>query len=209
MSRTALEFGPDAFRAATGVSRETLAVLGRYADLLARWQRRINLVGPATMPDLWRRHFLDSAQLLPLAPSTSGCWLDLGSGAGFPGLVLALLGVADMHLVESDGRKCAFLAEAARVTGARITLHHGRIETLTGVAAAVVTARACAPVARLLALSAGIATRHTVYLLPKGREVAAELTEAGESWSMQIERFPSQTDPRGTVLRLTEVAPCP
>lgn len=199
-------FDSKAFQDATGVSRETLDRLTAYADLLRKWQRAINLVGRATLPDLWRRHIYDSAQLLPLAPADSGPWLDLGSGAGFPGLVLAIMGAKDVHLVESDARKAAFLREAARITATDVTLHTARIEHLAPFSAAVVTARALAPLPRLLDLAAPFLTPSSVALFLKGQDVEIELTEAAKCWSMRAERQPSLTDSSGVVLRLTEVS---
>jgi len=200
---------PDEFAALLDVSRETLDRLAAYIDLLAHWQRRINLVGAATLPDVWRRHVLDSAQLLRHAPGRDGAWIDVGSGAGFPGLVLAALGVADMHLVESDGRKLAFLAEAARLLGVRVTLHRRRVEDMDAPVAAILTARAFAPLPRLLEQVSGIVSPRTVYLLPKGQDVGAELTETRKSWMLTCDTLPSLSDPRGAVLRLTEVARVP
>src|SRR4051794_556467 len=144
---------PDEFAALTGVSRETLARLQAYAGLLTNWSGRINLVASSTLADPWRRHFLDSAQLFPLIPSGSQSLIDLGSGAGFPGLVLAVMGVQGIELVESDARKCAFLREAARVAGAKATVRNARIEAVTAYPAAVITARGCAPLDRLLQYS--------------------------------------------------------
>src|SRR5437660_4118565 len=122
---------PAEFAAATGVSRETLPRLDAYAELLRRWSPRINLVAASTLDDLWRRHFLDSAQLLPLVPSAARSLIDLGSGAGFPGLVLAILGVPGVELVEADSRKCAFLREAARIAAAPVMIRNARIESLS------------------------------------------------------------------------------
>ena len=133
-------FGPEAFAAACDVSRETLARLELYAELLGRWNRAINLVGKRTLDDLWRRHFLDSAQLLPLLPPLDGrprVLADLGSGAGFPGRVLAILGAVLVHLVESDLKKATFLREVARATGAPASVHAARIESLDGLTADV------------------------------------------------------------------------
>ena len=127
----------DDFRQAAGVSRETLERLTAYADLLVKWQAKINLVGPDTIPSLWRRHFLDSAQVFPLLPQGIHRLVDMGSGAGFPGLVLAVMGVGDVHLIESDARKCAFLREAARITGTPVTVHNARIENLAPLGADV------------------------------------------------------------------------
>jgi 16S rRNA (guanine527-N7)-methyltransferase len=194
---------------ATGVSRETLAALSRYADLLLKWQRRINLVSAESLRDLWRRHMLDSAQLYPLLPHPMQSAVDLGSGAGFPGLVLAILGVPEMHLIESDARKCAFLAEAARsaglTPGRNPVIHHARIEDLTGFAVDVVTARACAPLGRLLGYSERFLGPGTICLFPKGAQAEAELTAAANQWRMTIERYPSVSDPSGTILRLGQI----
>lgn len=171
-----------------------------FDDLLLKWQKAINLIGPGTVADRWRRHYLDSAQLQPLAEA--GHWLDLGSGAGFPGLVLAILGIGEMHLVESDQRKVLFLREAARLTGAPVTVHHGRIETSSAPKAGVITARALAPLPNLLDLAERFVAESTVLLLPKGQDVEQELTAATKYWSMEVERLPSQTDPAGVILRL-------
>jgi 16S rRNA (guanine527-N7)-methyltransferase len=193
----------DGFAAQLPVSRETVDRLAAYADLLERWQARINLVGPGTMGDLWRRHMLDSAQLLPhLRP---GPILDLGSGAGFPGLVLAVLGAGPVHLVESDGRKCAFLREAARVTGTAVTIHPVRAETLTPFAVTTVTARALAPLSKLLELAAPFLESGARALFLKGRSSEVELTEAAKDWMMTVERIPSLSDPEGLILHLSEV----
>lgn len=179
-----------------------MARLKIYAELLRKWQRAINLVGSATIPDLWRRHFLDSAQLLPLAPNTARVWLDLGSGAGFPGLVLAILGVPQVHLVESDGRKCAFLGEVARATGTQIFLHYCRVEVAPALSVDVISARALAPLTDLLAMSARFAGPKTVLLFQKGQDIEKELTEASKSWSMTVERLASRSDPSGVILRV-------
>ncbi len=121
---------PEEFAQQANVSRETLARLERYAELLEKWNRRINLVGRGTIDDLWRRHMLDSAQLLPLIPDSAESLVDLGSGAGFPGLVLAICGVENVHLIESDRKKSAFLREVARETAAPVTIHNKRIEEI-------------------------------------------------------------------------------
>jgi 16S rRNA (guanine527-N7)-methyltransferase len=119
---------PEAFQAAFNVSRETLERLKAYADLLIKWNARINLVSPDTIPILWDRHITDSAQLFRFIPQNTPNLLDVGVGAGFPGLVLSIMGIKEVHLVESDQRKIAFLREAARLTGAHVTLHGARIE---------------------------------------------------------------------------------
>jgi len=200
---------PAAFAAAADVSRETLARLERFAALLQRWQPRINLVARDSLADLWRRHMLDSAQLWPLLPRQPGLVLDVGSGAGFPGLVLAIMGWRGVHLVESDARKCAFLREAARIAGltlgAGIVICNRRLEAAPALAADVITARAVAPLGELLALTERFRHAGTISLIHKGIRVEEELTAAAKTWRMTIDRIPSRSDPKGTILRLTGV----
>lgn len=193
---------PDQFCSETGVSRETRDRLQVYADLLVKWQKAVNLIGQGTLNDIWRRHFLDSAQLLPLAPAGARVWVDLGSGAGFPGLVLAVLGAPDVHLIESDGRKCAFMQEVARITQTQAQIHRCRIETAPRLRADVCVARALAPLTTLLDLAEQFSDQDTVCLFPKGQDVEVELTEAAKSWTIQVERLPSRSDPSGTILRV-------
>jgi 16S rRNA (guanine527-N7)-methyltransferase len=195
-----------AFQKATGVSRETRERLEAYAALLIRWQKAINLVGPKTLPDLWRRHMLDSAQLRPLVPEQTRRLVDLGSGAGFPGLVLAIMGVEGVHLIESDARKATFLREAARVTGTAITIHAARIETIEGLPADVVTARAYAPLDKLLQGAARFWTHNSLGLFLKGQDIDVELTTAAKCWRFTAERLPSRSDPSGVVLRVGGLA---
>lgn len=149
---------------------------------------------------------LDSAQLLELLPppptGRARVIADLGSGAGFPGLVLAILGAGEVHLIESDARKAAFLREAARAAAAEAAVHHGRIEALAPVAADVVTARALAPLADLVALAVPWLAPGGVCLFLKGRGAERELTAARKAWKMRAERIPSRTDPAGVILRL-------
>lgn len=192
------------------VSRETLGRLEAYAGLLAKWQRRLNLIGPKTLPELWRRHIADSAQLLRHAPP-QGLWLDLGSGAGLPGLVVAICGRRPVLMVESDARKCAFLREAIRVTGAPAEVANTRIETLAqqkpAAEVAVVSARALAPLPQLFALSVPFFGPQTVGLFQKGARWADELTAAGESWIVDATPLGSLTHPDSVVLRVTALAP--
>lgn len=191
------------FQAQTGVSRETLARLDRYAEILRRWQPTINLVARATLDDLWRRHMLDSAQVLPLLPA-HGPIVDLGSGAGFPGLVLAVLGAPDVHLVEADSRKAAFLREAARAAGAVVTIHNTRIEAVSLTAAAV-TARALAPLDRLLHYAARILKPTGRAVLLKGAAWSAEVADARAAWHFTCTPTPSRTDPAGAILTLESI----
>jgi 16S rRNA (guanine527-N7)-methyltransferase len=196
---------PDGFAALSGVSRETLARLEAYAGLLVNWSARINLVGAATLGDLWRRHFLDSAQLLPHVPAGTQSLVDLGSGAGFPGLVLAILGVPGVELIEADSRKCAFLREAARIAAAPVQIRNARIEAVPPHVADVVTARGCAPLDRLLPLAQRFIGPGTVCLFPKGERTAQELTASRQAWTMDVTCHDSRTDPRGIILCLRRV----
>jgi 16S rRNA (guanine527-N7)-methyltransferase len=187
------------------VSRETLDRLSLYLDLLQQWQRAINLVGASTLADPWRRHILDSAQLVPHLPAVAGTVLDLGSGAGLPGLVLAVLGVPGVQLVESDQRKAQFLREAARTTQAPIVVHAARIEQLDAVHADVVTARALAPLDRLLGLAERFLGPDSLCLFLKGESAPRELTEARQTWHMHSEIVPSRSASAGVLLKLQGV----
>jgi 16S rRNA (guanine527-N7)-methyltransferase len=187
------------------VSRETLARLEAYAGLLTRWSARINLIGRDTLPDLWRRHFLDSAQLRPLIPDRARSLADLGSGAGFPGLVLAILGVNGVELIEADSRKSVFLREAARVTETEVTIRPCRIVAVPAHPVDIVTARALAPLDRLLDLARPFFGPDTVCLFPKGERAAEELTLARKGWTMTASLHQSIADRRGVVLRLHQV----
>ena len=192
------------------VSRETLARLEAYAELLTRWSARINLVGRDTIPDLWRRHILDSAKLWTFVPDWVQSIIDLGSGAGLPGLILAILGVPGMELVEADSRKCAFLREAIRITETAAIIRPCRIEAVPRHPVDVVTARACAPLDRLLGLAEPFLSPDSECLFLKGERVEEELTLARKHWTMTESAYQSRSDPRGVVLRLQQVArePC-
>ena len=188
------------FARATGVSRETMQRLEAYGALLEKWNRRINLVSRASLADLWRRHMLDSAQIIDHIPASCRRLLDFGSGAGFPGLLVAMLGVEGVELIESDGRNCAFLAEAARVAGVSVIIHNCRIEDLTPFPADVITARACAPLVKLCRYAAPFWGPRTRLIALKGAHIDEELTEATKYWIIEAERYPSLTDPKATVL---------
>jgi 16S rRNA (guanine527-N7)-methyltransferase len=199
---------PDAVLA--GVSRETRERLDLYADLLRKWQRSINLVGPRTISDLWNRHFTDSAQLLPLiAPAETPATrvlVDFGSGAGFPGLVLAMLGAGEVHLIESDQRKATFLREVARATGTPVTVHAKRIEQVAPFPADVVSARALAPLSDLLGFAAPFLRPDSLCLFPKGQMAEDELSAASKTWNMTVDRIQSVTDSSATILRISRVS---
>jgi 16S rRNA (guanine527-N7)-methyltransferase len=189
------------------VSRETVDRLQTYLDLLARWQQRINLVGPSTLEDPWRRHIVDCGQLWRLWPENARSLVDLGSGAGLPGLVLAIMGAPEVHLVESDQRKAAFLREAARECGVAATIHAGRAETVPPLAADLVTARALAPLSELLRLAERHVHPGTTCLFLKGRTAASELTRAREAWTMRVASVGSLSDPEGQILLISEIRP--
>lgn len=196
----------ESFAKLTNVSRETLDRLCIYVDLLKSWNRRINLVGRNTIGDVWRRHILDSAQLYPLIPPQSRSLVDLGSGAGLPGLVLSIFGVANCHLIDSDGRKAAFLREAIRLTNADATVHFARLDRAKAPPADVVTARALAPLSELVKISQHFLKPGGVCLFLKGRNVEEELTELAKQWKIPIERRPSLSDPLGSIIRLEAIA---
>jgi 16S rRNA (guanine527-N7)-methyltransferase len=206
---------PESFQSAFGISRETLDRLTTYAQLLGRWQKTINLVAPSTLGDVWHRHFADSAQLWQFRPENARAWLDIGSGAGFPGLVLAILGAesgATHHiLVESDTRKAAFLREVVRTTGITVDILCMRIEnaeTRAKVKAVdCLTARALAPLPRLLEMSAPYFSSSTLGLFLKGRDAAAEIEQAAQSWQFESELRPSITDVEARVLLLKALKP--
>jgi 16S rRNA (guanine527-N7)-methyltransferase len=194
------------------VSRETCERLDAYVALLTHWNRRINLVSPATVKTVWTRHIADSIQLFDLAPPAASSWLDLGAGAGLPGLPIAALAaekVPGLHvtLVESDSRKAAFLAAAARAMQLDVTIEPHRIEVLAPRPYDIVSARALAPLGRLCALAHRFSGPGTVFLFPKGARLDSELTAAATSWHIRAERIVSRTDPEATVLRILELEP--
>jgi 16S rRNA (guanine527-N7)-methyltransferase len=195
----------------TPVSRETLVRLDRFAGFLVDWQKRVNLIAASTIPTLWTRHIADSLQLVALAPAAK-VWADLGSGGGFPGLVLACALAdtpgAQVHLVESNGKKATFLREAARATGAPAMIHQVRIvdfaDNLPG-PIEVVTARALAPLVKLLAAAYPLLKSGAQGLFPKGQDVESELTEAAKCWSITASLVPSLTDPKARIVRITRI----
>jgi 16S rRNA (guanine527-N7)-methyltransferase len=188
------------------VSRETQKRLEAFVDLLLLWQRTTNLVASSTLPRLWTRHIADSLQLLALAPDAN-VWVDLGSGGGFPGLAIACA-LADkpdtmMHLVESNGKKAAFLREAVRLTGVRARVHQARAEDFVKTCAEpveAVTARALAPLKTLCDQAFPLLARGAVGLFLKGQDVDAELTEAAKYWSIKAATVPSKTSPEGCIV---------
>lgn len=201
----------DRFRAAFPAGAEALCRLDAFVALLRRWNPAINLVAQGTLTEVWWRHIADSAQLLPLAPAAARRWADLGSGAGFPGLVVGILAAEarpDLRvaLVESDGRKAAFLAAALRATGVAADLHVARAETLAPVAADVVSARALAPLGALFALAHRHLAQGGVALFPKGAAHGADLAEALASCPAEVHKHRSRTDPDAVIVEVRGLA---
>lgn len=189
---------------ALAVSRETIDRFQVYLDLLLLWRERINLVGRSTLEDPWRRHLLDCGQIFRLLPAHARTLVDLGSGAGLPGLVLAIMGVPEVHLIESDGRKVAFLREVIRVLGLGTIVHHCRIEAAPAIAADVVTARALATLDELLRTASPFASSRTQSIFLKGRNVADELTSAQRAWKMRFHLIPSLSSVEGRIVVVDE-----
>jgi 16S rRNA (guanine527-N7)-methyltransferase len=190
----------------TPVSRETQQRLETFVALLLQWQQKTNLISPATIPNLWTRHVADSLQLLDLAPDAK-VWVDFGAGGGFPAIpvacALAERPGAQVHLVESNGKKAAFLREAIRATGVPAVVHQKRIEDCGdsfGDKVDVVSARALAPLKILCDQAFPLIARGAVGLFPKGQDVAAELTEAAKYWRIEAETVPSRTSPEGCIV---------
>jgi 16S rRNA (guanine527-N7)-methyltransferase len=206
MSAVLPDFGPDQFAAAADVSRETLARLKAYVGMLGEWNARQNLVSARSLEDVWRRHVWDSAQLAAFIPATAKSLIDLGSGAGFPAIVLALLR-PELRVVATDStaKKCRFLEEVAARTGAAVEVRNARLEDGPHEIFDVVTARACAPLAKLIVYAQRFQGPQTINLFLKGQSVAGELTEARKSWRMKALSHPSRTDPSGTILELREL----
>ena len=190
------------------VSRESRSKIELYVDLLLSWQKRINLIGPATAGMVWERHVLDALQLLPLLPANTEIIAELGSGAGIPGLVVAMAADLHVHLYEINGKKAAFLREAARQTRTRAQVHMVRLETLKAdpdlPRVECVVARALAPLPLLLDYAEPFLARGAVGLFHKGQDVDAELTEATKCWKMNVVKHASLCDSRGVILEIRE-----
>ena len=202
----------DALLNAMDVSREALEQLDAYVALLQKWSRAINLIGPQEHDEIWTRHILDSAQLLRHQEDIPDSWLDLGSGAGLPGLVVAIL-LGDklqtmrFHLVDADGRKAAFLREAARQLQLPVTVHGERLEDVNEPPFQMISARAFAPLESLLRLAYRFCNESSTFLLHKGQSVETELKAAQQSWTMNHELLPSLSDPTGHLLRISGLRP--
>ncbi len=197
------------FARATGIPAKDLDRVAQFVELLGKWQKKINLVSAESLKDVWRRHVLDSAQIAPHILKLDGKIADMGSGAGFPGIVLAIITNKHIHLIESDARKCAFLSEAARVTEAPVTIINGRVESVTEAKFDAVIARAVAPLDELIGLAAPILKPGGCCFFFKGQRVNDELTEALKHWKMFVTKIASVTDPHAVILKLENVARTP
>ena len=211
MSPSALDSDRAQALALTPVSRETEARLDRFVEVLLKWQGTTQLIAASSVPKLWTRHIADSLQLIDLAPKAR-VWADMGSGAGFPGLVIACA-LADqpgvqVHLIESNSRKAAFLREAVAATAAPARVHGVRMEKFVesgegGIE--VVTARAVSPLDLLLAQCFPLLRAGAVGLFPKGQDVGAELTEASRYWNIEAVLIPSKTEPEARIVKVSEI----
>ena len=197
------------------VSRETLSALKLYGDLLIEWQNKFNLVSAKTIPDMWHRHFLDSAQILKYVGKKDPIWLDFGSGAGFPGLVVAILlretGGGTVHVVESTGKKARFLQEVVDLTigtgtGVEVHVHQERVEKMSPFVADVISARACASLDKLFGYGHRFSGPESIFLFPKGQDVDQELTAAAKYWNVDLDKYSSVTDPLAVILRINRLS---
>lgn len=193
------------------VPRETMDKLKAYVDLTLKWTPKINLIGKSTIPHIWSRHIADSLQIVELADENTKTWMDIGSGAGFPGLVAAIVlekknPECRVTLVDSDVRKCLFLRTVVRELGLNVDVISERIQNLETSPSEVLSARALAPLGDLLTMVEGLLSPKGVCLFLKGGDVDSELTAASGSWKMTTEQIPSATDPNGVILRIGDLA---
>ena len=203
-------YGVEDFVRDYGVSRETCARLEQFAELLKHWNRRVNLVSKDSLNDIWRRHMADSAQLRDVIPAYDGALIDVGSGAGFPGMVLAIMGQADVHLIEASAKKCTFLREAARITGSPATIHNLRLgEDAASLAAlpkaAIVTARAVSLLVKLLDIVFPIVYDRTYCIFSKGIQADDELKAARQSWQFEVQQIVSEVELGGVILKINHI----
>ena len=194
------------FTSQLNVSRETLDIFLVYGETLAKWQSKINLISGKTLDNVWRRHFLDCAQLHNFLPSGTKNILDIGSGAGFPGLVLAVMGVKNVTLVEADSKKCLFLSEVVRRTGRHANIVNCRIEEFDGGHFDVITARALAPMDKLLPYINPHFGPKTKGIFLKGQQVDRELTKAKKQWKLKYKTIPSITSDGGSIIIVEKIS---
>lgn len=207
---TAVSTAAGAFLREINVSRETISKFSEYQHLLKKWNGSINLVGKDTLQDFWDRHILDCAQIWPLRPTAVKTWVDIGSGGGFPGLVIALIAAdlaADIEftLIESDHRKASFLTLACQTLGISAAIRAERAESVPRQHADIISARALAPLSQLLSISERHLGENSTCLFLKGKKLDVELTEAQKYWKFRYQKTTSLTDSGGTVLRIEEL----
>lgn len=198
------------FQKITNVSRETMDKFICYSEMLIKWQKSINLVSNSTLTDMWRRHFYDSAQLINHIDMERGQYkiLDLGSGAGFPGLVLSILGAGDVHLVESVGKKCTFMKQVIQKVDVKATVHNERIENMEAFPVDLITSRACADLGKLIDLTERFRTSDTACLFLKGERTDEELTQAKKKWHFNVKKHTSKSEESGMILYLSDLKGC-
>jgi len=188
------------------VSHETIHKLSTYEKLLIEWNQKFNLVSASTLPHIWTRHFSDSAQLARYIPVRAKTLADMGSGAGFPGLVLAIMrDDVEVTLIEATGKKAEFLQTVATELGLKVIVRRERIEAIKDLRVDVVTARALKALPELLKYASQLTHKDTLCLFPKGRNAADELTEAAKYWTFNLETHPSLSDDSGTILLITRL----
>ena len=200
------EFTKEIFTSQLNVSRETLEIFSVYGETLAKWQSKINLISGKTIDNVWKRHFLDCAQLHSLLPSGTKSILDIGSGAGFPGLVLAVMGVKNITLVEADSKKCMFLSEVVRRTGKHAKIVNCRIEEFNAGYFDVITARALAPMDKLLSYINPHFGPRTKGIFLKGEQVDRELTKVKKQWKLKYKTIPSITSDEGSIIIVEKIS---
>ncbi len=201
-------FDENSFFERSGVSRETMEKIRIYADLLTKWQKQINLVGAATLDDMWRRHFYDSFQLDALIDNNEDKnlrFLDIGSGAGFPGLLLSMLDRGEFHMVESNNKKCAFMRQVIRETGCHAVVHNERAESLTPFHVDYILSRACASLDKLFDLGRHFIGEETMCLFLKGQIADQEIEQARENWRFDVKKFTSVTEESGMILKVSHI----
>jgi 16S rRNA (guanine527-N7)-methyltransferase len=187
------------------VSHETFARLKIYHDLLLKWQAKINLISDDTVPTIWSRHFLDSIQLAKFIPGDEREILDVGSGAGFPGMVLSICGIKNISLIESDAKKISFLNEVARLTSTDTKIIHDRAENIFMEDVGVIMARALSELRNLFETSSQNVSHETICLFPKGKNYAMEIEDAKKEWQFNYDIFPSVTDANAVILRVSNL----
>ncbi|MER2520510.1 MAG: 16S rRNA (guanine(527)-N(7))-methyltransferase RsmG [Bdellovibrionales bacterium] len=206
-SPESIDAGKETFLTHVSVPHETTLKLERYVELLKEWNEKFNLVAKSTLPEIWTRHILDSAQLKNHIPESSETLADIGSGAGFPGIVLSILGVPQVHLIESTGKKANFLKTVVEELKLNAVVHHGRAEGIKNLKVDVVTARAVGSLSELLKLAKPLLKKDSLCLFLKGKSVDGELAESRRYLRYKLERHTSVSDPSGSILLIRGLAP--